>query len=92
MPKNSLVILDYQKHGQNKGGKCMVCNKMKRNLTDHHVKECNKEIMMVCHDCHKVITWYQDQTVPEFKKQLTKSKATSKSKTKKVKKTKSKQV
>lgn len=51
-------------------GKCMVCNKMKRNLTDHHVKECNREIMMVCDDCHKVITWYQDQAIPKFKATL----------------------
>jgi len=57
-------------------GKCMVCNKMKNNITDHHVKECNKEIMMVCRDCHDVITWYQDTAIPKFKKQLTKSKTT----------------
>lgn len=72
-------------------GKCMVCNKMKRNLTDHHVKECNREIMMVCDDCHKVITWYQDQAIPKFKKQLTKSKTKPKPKSsKKVIKSKSK--
>ena len=59
-------------------GECMVCNKMKRNLTDHHVKECNKEIMMVCRDCHDVITWYQDQAIPKFKTQLKKSKVKSK--------------
>jgi len=63
-------------------GECMVCNKTKRNLTDHHVKECNREIMMVCRDCHDVITWYQDQAIPKFKKQLIKSKVTSKVKTK----------
>jgi len=68
-------------------GKCMVCSKMKHNLTDHHVKECNREIMMVCDDCHKVITWYQDQAIPKFKKHLTKSKAKT---TKKVTKSKSK--
>ena len=64
-------------------GKCMVCNKMKRNLTDHHVKECKKEIMVVCDDCHKVITWYEEQALPKFKKQL-KSKTT-KAKSKKKK-------
>jgi len=66
----------------------MVCNKMKRNLTDHHVKECKREIMMVCDDCHKVITWYQDQAIPKFKRQLTKSKTTPKAKTKTKSKTK----
>jgi len=25
---------------------------------------------MVCDDCHKVITWYQDQAVPKFKEML----------------------
>ena len=65
-------------------GECMVCNKIKRNLTDHHVKKCNKEIMIVCRDCHDVITWYQDQAIPKFKKQLVKSK-TAKAKT--IKKT-----
>ena len=58
-----------------KVGNCMVCNKMKHNLTEHHVKECNNEIMMVCRDCHDVITWYQDQTIPKFKKQLEKIKS-----------------
>jgi len=53
----------------------MVCNKMKHNLTEHHVKECNNEIMMVCRDCHDVITWYQDQAIPKFKKQLEKIKS-----------------
>lgn len=53
----------------------MVCNKMKHNLTEHHVKECDREIMMVCHDCHDVITWYQDQAIPKFKKQLEKIKS-----------------
>lgn len=53
-----------------KVGKCMVCNKMKDNLTEHHVKECDNKIMMVCEDCHQIITWYQDQAVPKFKKQL----------------------
>ena len=52
----------------------MVCNKTKDNLTEHHVKECNNEIMMVCLDCHDVITWYQDQAIPKFKKQLEKKK------------------
>ena len=66
-------------------GKCMVCNKMKHNITDHHVKECNKEIMMVCRDCHDVITWYQDTAIPKFKKQLTKTKTKSKVKSKKKK-------
>ena len=65
-------------------GECMVCNKIKRNLTDHHVKECNKEIMMVCRDCHDVITWYQDQAIPKFKKQLAKSKTTKRKTTKKT--------
>ncbi len=51
---------------------------MKHNITDHHVKECNKEIMMVCRDCHDVITWYQDTAIPKFKKHLTKSKIKSK--------------
>ena len=53
-------------------GECMVCNKTKDNLTEHHVKECNNKIMIVCDDCHKVITWYQDQALPKFKKQLEK--------------------
>lgn len=26
----------------------------------------------VCRDCHDVITWYQDQVIPKFKKQLEK--------------------
>jgi len=26
--------------------------------------------MMVCDDCHKVITWYQDQALPKFKEYL----------------------
>lgn len=56
-------------------GQCMVCNKMKHNLTAHHVKECNSEKMMVCRDCHDVITWYQDQAIPKFKKQLEKIKS-----------------
>jgi hypothetical protein len=51
-------------------GECLVCNKTKDNLTEHHVKECNNEIMMVCEDCHRVITWYQDQAIPKFKKIL----------------------
>ena len=55
-------------------GECMVCNKTKRNLKDHHVKESNREIMMVCRDCHDVITWYQDQAIPKFKTQLKKPK------------------
>lgn len=50
----------------------MVCNKTKNNLTEHHVKECNKKIMIVCDDCHKVITWYQEQTLPKFKERLKK--------------------
>ncbi len=53
-----------------KVGKCLVCNELKDNLTEHHVKECNDEIMMVCDDCHKVITWYQDQALPKFKEQI----------------------
>ena len=61
----------------------MVCNKIKRNLTDHHVKECNKEIMIVCRDCHDVITWYQDQAIPKFKKELAKSKTIKRKTTKK---------
>ena len=28
--------------------------------------------MMVCDDCHKIITWYQDQAIPKFKEQLEK--------------------
>ncbi len=52
----------------------MICNKTKNNLTEHHVKECNKKIMIVCDDCHKVITWYQEQALPKFKKQLEKKK------------------
>lgn len=72
-------------------GECMVCNKLKHNLTEHHVKECNREIMMVCRDCHDVITWYQDQAIPKFKRQLTKLKTKSKVKTiKKATKSKSK--
>ena len=51
-------------------GVCTVCNQFKDNLTEHHVKECDDKIMMVCDDCHKVITWYQDQAIPKFKKQL----------------------
>ncbi len=51
-------------------GECLVCNQLKDNLTEHHVKECDDKIMMVCDDCHKVITWYQDQALPKFKKQL----------------------
>jgi hypothetical protein len=51
-------------------GQCLVCNQLKDNLTEHHVKECDGKIMIVCDDCHKVITWYQDQTLPKFKKQL----------------------
>ncbi len=65
-------------------GECMVCNKIKRNLTDHHVKECNKEIMIVCRDCHDVITWYQDQAIPKFKKELVKSKTIKRKTTKKT--------
>ena len=51
-------------------GECFVCNKNKDNLTEHHVKECNGKIMMVCDDCHKIITWYQKQALPKFKKKL----------------------
>jgi len=51
-------------------GPCTVCNTLKDNLTEHHVKECNNEIMMVCEDCHRVITWYQDQAIPKFKNLL----------------------
>ena len=50
----------------------MVCNKTKDNLTEHHVKECNDELMIVCDDCHKVITWYQEQAIPKFKEMLKK--------------------
>lgn len=57
-----------------KVGECLVCNKIKRNLTEHHVKECKNEIMIVCRDCHDVITWYQDQAIPKFKKALAKAK------------------
>ena len=57
-----------------KVAKCMVCNELKSNLTEHHVKECNMEIMMVCEDCHRVITWYQDQALPKFKELLEKNK------------------
>jgi len=53
-------------------GKCLVCNKLKDNLTKHHVKECGGKLMAVCNDCHNVITWYQDQAIPKFKKQLEK--------------------
>jgi len=48
----------------------MVCNTLKDNLTEHHVKECNRKIMMVCNDCHNVITWYQEQALPKFKAKL----------------------
>jgi len=61
---NSMVIT--------KIGECLVCNTLKDNLTEHHVKECNDQIMMVCDDCHKVITWYQEQAIPKFKEQLDK--------------------
>jgi hypothetical protein len=44
----------------------MVCNTTKNNLTEHHVKECNNEIMMVCDDSHRVITWYQGQASPKL--------------------------
>ena len=53
-----------------KVGNCLVCNKIKDNLTEHHVKEFDGKIMMVCDDCHKVITWYQEQTLPKFKECL----------------------
>lgn len=53
-----------------KVGFCLVCNKLKDNLTEHHVKECDNQIMMVCDDCHKIITWYQDQAIPKFKEYL----------------------
>ncbi len=53
-------------------GECLVCNKLKDNLTKHHVKECNNELMMVCDDCHNIITWYQDQAIPKFKEMLKK--------------------
>ena len=55
-----------------KVGKCLVCNELKDNLTEHHVKECSDELMMVCDDCHKVITWYQDQAIPKFREMLKK--------------------
>ena len=51
-------------------GECFVCNKTKDNLTEHHVKECDEKIMIVCDDCHKVITWYQEQAIPKFKATL----------------------
>jgi len=44
-------------------GECIVCGKTKHNLTEHHVKELNKEIMIVCDDCHKIITWYQEKSL-----------------------------
>lgn len=53
---------------------CMVCNNLKSNLTEHHVKECNRAIMMVCEECHNVITWYQEQALPKFKKLLEENK------------------
>ena len=56
-------------------GECMVCNTLKDNLTEHHVKECNRKIMMVCNDCHNVITWYQDQALPKFKAKLKQKKS-----------------
>lgn len=51
-------------------GTCLVCNTLKDNLTEHHVKECDNKIMMVCEDCHKIITWYQDQAIPKLKEIL----------------------
>ena len=51
----------------------MVCNKIKSNITEHHVKELNRKIMMVCDDCHKVITWYYD-ALPKMKASLKKTK------------------
>lgn len=49
----------YIKH--NKNAKCYVCNS-KRNLLLHHVsyqnlgaEELNKDIYIVCYDCHQVI-------------------------------------
>ncbi len=57
-----------------KVGNCIVCSKLKDNLTEHHVKEFDDQIMMVCDDCHKVITWYQDQALPKFKQYLERKK------------------
>jgi len=57
-----------------KVGECMVCTKIRDNITEHHVKECDRKIMMVCDDCHKVITWYQEKALPKFKKELRKKK------------------
>jgi hypothetical protein len=37
-------------------GKCPCC-KMDKELTEHHVKEINKNIM-ICRDCHNVIEEY----------------------------------
>ena len=53
---------------------CMICTKIKDYLTEHHVKECSRKIMMVCDDCYKVITWYLEKTSPKFKKELKKKK------------------
>jgi len=51
----------------------MVCNKIKSNMTEHHIKELNRRIMLVCDDCHKVITWY-DTALDKMKKSLKQNK------------------
>lgn len=41
--------------------------------------------MIVCRDCHDVITWYQDQAIPKFKNALAKAKHPKRITTKKTK-------
>jgi len=67
-------VTTAEKGVKKKIGECIVCGKTKHNLTAHHVKELNREIMIMCRDCHDVITWYQDKAIPKFKTQLKKKK------------------
>ena len=56
--------------GKRKINVCFICDKTEAS-EEHHVKEHDSEYTMeICHNCHFVLTKYQEEALPKLRKYL----------------------
>ena len=54
--------------GKQKVNDCFICGKTDAS-EEHHVKRLGSEYTMeICHECHTVVTQYEDNAIPKLEK------------------------